>query len=178
MLNIEIKGLESLLNRLENLEDGIEKACENAVKSITKKTQAQAKLLSPVHLGELRESIKTRFQTEDGQIIGEVFTNKNYAPYVEFGTGPKGQDSAPQLPEGIQIHYSQSGWLIPASAMGVDQASMYGFCIIKDKSGNVIGYATNGQKAQPYMVPAMKYAEQIASDEMEQAIRNLIGGKV
>ena len=33
---------------------------------------------------------KTRVKMDGDKAIGEVYTNLYYAPYVEFGTGPKG----------------------------------------------------------------------------------------
>ena len=176
MISLDMTGLNALLSKLDKVEDGVEKACTDGVMQIAKKTQAQAKQLTPVHFGELRESIKTRFRTESGLIIGEVFTNKKYAPYVEFGTGPNGQKSAPSLTEGLQITYSQTGWIIPASAMDVEQAEGYGFGVLKNKDDKVIGYATNGQRAQPYMIPAMNYAEKIAEDEVKKAIQKVLEG--
>lgn len=174
MIELNLRGLEDLIQQLGKIENGLEKASSEGIVQITKKAQNQAKQLVPVHQGELRESIKTRFHTESDSAIGEVFTNKKYAPYVEFGTGPNGQASAPPIPEGLAVTYSQTGWIIPASAMDVEQAQAYGFGVLTNKDGVVIGYTTNGQRAQPYMVPALRYAEKIAEEEIKEAIQRVI----
>ena len=74
--------------------------------------------------------------------------------YVEFGTGPTGQAHHNGISPDVDPVYSQSGWMIPADAMSPDDAEQYGFGIAKGKDGEVIGYYTKGQVAQPFMYPA------------------------
>lgn len=51
-----------------------------------KKVQKNAKYLCPVDKGHLRNSIKTRnyFRKKGGEVGSQVYTNLEYAPYVEF----------------------------------------------------------------------------------------------
>ena len=56
--------------------------------------QGQAKLLCPVDLGRLRNSITYRI----GMNEASIGTNLEYAPYVEFGTGIYAEGGGRQTP--------------------------------------------------------------------------------
>lgn len=75
-----------LLNCL-GLGGDIKESCKKGLERGAKKVQKNAKLLAPVgYTGHLRNSIKTKSQiTQDG-VEASVFTNLEYAPYLEFGT--------------------------------------------------------------------------------------------
>jgi len=81
MSGIEMQGLDninSLLDSListQNVERGLEKACAIV--------EAAAKQKAPKGNGELRRSITSKVEGEEGI----VYTPLEYAPYVEFGTG-------------------------------------------------------------------------------------------
>ena len=100
--SIEIEGLLPLLSKLQSLDVSIDTALTTAMKQGTKKVQAAAKLLCPVDTGSLRESIVTEVEKEGSTIVGTVSTNKEYAAYVEFGTGRRGEQSPspPKYPLG------------------------------------------------------------------------------
>lgn len=83
-MGIEFNGLESVLERLEELSNQditgkMQKACAIVERS--------AKQKAPKDTGALRRSITSKVETEDGKVTGTVFTPLEYAPYVEFGTG-------------------------------------------------------------------------------------------
>jgi HK97 gp10 family phage protein len=50
------------------------------------KVERQAKRLSPVDTGRLRNSITWELRTDARGLYAAVGTNVEYAPYVEFGT--------------------------------------------------------------------------------------------
>ena len=65
-----------------------------------KRIQKNAKYLAPVgETGHLRNSIKTKSQATQEGAEAQVFTNLEYAPYVEFGTGQRGAESNIDRPE-------------------------------------------------------------------------------
>lgn len=143
-----IKGMDSLLRKLNKISDVAKsEIMEKAVKSGAKVVQAQAKELAPVDTGELRNSIKVKTNVENGKIQGIVYTNKEYAPYVEFGTGPVGEANKPDLPPEVasEITYKQEGWHTPR------------------------GY-TQGQKPQPFLYPALESSK----DKVNKAVKNSI----
>lgn len=117
--------------------------------------------------GALRQSIFMSVdETEDGA-TGTVYTNSKYAPYVEFGTGPVGQENHCGTAPDANPVYSQTGWMMPGDAMDEDAAEQYGLGIARGKDGEVIGYYTNGQPAQPFMYPALKDNADSITKEMK-----------
>ena len=93
---ITIKNLDRLITKLNNLS---EVDVENYVKKATTFVHGQAKNLAPVDSGHLRESIHMETRKEESKVIGRVYTNVNYAPFVEFGTGVRGDGQYPYASE-------------------------------------------------------------------------------
>lgn len=166
----EIQGLDAMIRQFNAIGKG---AAEQAVRETTKKAQAQAKLLAPVGgsggAGELRESIHTKFLNSGDIFEGIVYTNKEYAPYVEFGTGPIGQKNKPQLPVGLSISYRQDAWWIHESQIDEEVANCYHFFRIETPAG--VFYRCGGQAAQPFMVPGAALAKKIFPAEAEKAVK-------
>ena len=78
MRNEVSQNLGRLIGKLpSNLSDGMIRAC--------KTVQTHARENAPHDTGNLRRSID--FEVSDGGREGTVFTNCEYAPYVEYGTG-------------------------------------------------------------------------------------------
>lgn len=68
----------------------IKESSKKGLERGAKKIQKNAKCLAPVgETGHLRNSIKTKSQTTQNGAEAQVFTNLEYAPYVEFGTRTK-----------------------------------------------------------------------------------------
>lgn len=163
----EIQGLDAMIRQFNAIGKG---AAEQAVHETTKKAQAQAKLLVPAGgSGELRESIHTKFSSTGSIFEGVVYTNKEYAPFVEFGTGPIGQKNKPQLPEGLSISYRQDAWWIHESQIDEEVANRYHFFRIETPAG--VFYRCGGQAAQPFMVPAATLAKRIFPQEVDKAVK-------
>lgn len=74
-----VASLETIVNK-QNIERGLQKACAIV--------EASAKQKAPKGAGELRRSITSRIEGEEGV----VYTPLEYAPYVEFGTGLFAED--------------------------------------------------------------------------------------
>lgn len=92
-MGMDIKGMESLQLMLSHLTspETAKRATARGLKKGAKLVENSAKLLCPVDTGQLRNSIHTTVGN-DGAIVG---TNVEYAPYVEYGTGRKGDPSVP-----------------------------------------------------------------------------------
>lgn len=127
--------------------------------------QDAAKLGAPVVTGELRESILTDMEIEGDTVRGICYTNLAYAPYVEFGTGPKGQASHEGISPDVAVAYTQSPWWIHESQVERETAERYGWFYIDTPQGRF--YKCSGQPAQPFMYPALK--------NNEEAIVKMIG---
>lgn len=102
-----IRGLDSLIRKLNALGGSSQEALEKGVKKATKYVQGDAKSLTPVDSGFLRNSIRAKTETKDGVITGEVKTNVFYASYVEFGTGQRGQNSPAPPKAPLAMGYRQ-----------------------------------------------------------------------
>lgn len=143
-------GADSLIAKCRKLagkklgDDIVKRAVHNAT---IKVVQADARRLVPVNDGELRTSIKTRVKMDGDKVIGEVYTNLNYAPYVEFGTGPKGQASHSGISPEVSVTYKSNPWYVHEDQINVGP---YHFA----KRGEF--YKMYGQPAQPYLYPALK----------------------
>lgn len=154
-----VKGLDKLMKKYGDLQDVVDHGMKKAVGQGVKIAQAGAVLMCPVNDGELRQSIKTRVEVEADKVIGTVYTNKKYAPYVEFGTGPKGEaDHAGISPE-FSPAYSQSPWWIHESQVDAETAEKYHWFSIDTAQGRF--YQSSGQAAQPFMYPGLKDNEDI-----------------
>lgn len=142
---IALLGVGRLIKRFEQIGDiDMTPAVNKAVMIV----EGSAKAKVPVEHGILRGSISISTTKTGQNIVGRVFTNMEYAPYVEFGTGAKGSGTYPYDVKGLSLTYRQTPW---------------GF----EKDG--VQWWTNGQVAQPFMYPALKQNEKkikkLLSDE-------------
>lgn len=94
-----IQGLDELLLNLSSLGGNVKESARKGLERGAKKIQKNAKMLAPVDTGHLRNSIKTKSETTVDGAEAQVFTNLEYAPYVEFGTGQRGRESNIDRPE-------------------------------------------------------------------------------
>ena len=149
----------------ENLDQKLERMSKAQLESGIRKgiqfVQSAAKLNAPVVTGGLRESILTDMETEDDTVRGICYSNLDYAVYVEFGTGPKGQADHSGVSPDVNIAYTQSPWWIHEgpgdNEVDRETAERYGWPYIDTKQGRF--YKCTGQAAQPFMYPALKNNE-------------------
>jgi len=111
MATVTIKNVDRLIQRLNKMAN---MELEDTVKKATTLVHGQAKALAPVDTGNLAGSIRMEVKKKDQSIEGRVFTNVQYAPYVEFGTGVKGNGSYPYEVEGLKLTYHESWGGMPA----------------------------------------------------------------
>lgn len=134
--------------------------------------QRDAKSNVSVDSGELRESIYTDVNDEGDRIIGTCFTNKEYAGFVEFGTGPKGQANHAGISPEVDVVYSQSPWWIHESQIDKATAEKYHWFYIDTPEGRF--YQCSGQPAKPYLYPAIKNNEEKIEEIYENHISSLV----
>ncbi|MEK5038977.1 HK97-gp10 family putative phage morphogenesis protein [Sporosarcina sp. FSL K6-3457] len=126
----QIKGLDSLMKKLDNLGGNSHKSLKVGIRKANKMVQGEAKLLAPVgDSGLLRNSIEEKTEEKNGVITGKVSTNLYYGPYVEFGTGQRGEGSPspPKSPENLNYRQDWAGmeaqpFLYPALKNHKDRA--------------------------------------------------------
>ena len=149
MASVKIKGIDSLtqrFNKIANME------LKDAVNKATQLVHGQAKALCPADTGQLRESIHMQVKDTGKAIEGRVYTNVEYASYVEFGTGVKGNGTYPYKVEGLSLEYKDKGW-----------------AYYDEDKGEYI--YTKGQVAQPYMYPALKRNEKTIKQILKQGVK-------
>ncbi|SYX85897.1 HK97-gp10 family putative phage morphogenesis protein [Paenibacillus alvei] len=110
----EIKGITSLLRKLDALGGNSKSALKTGVLQAAKKVQGDAKDLCPVDQGHLRNSIQAQVKEKNGKLEGVISTNVEYAAYVEFGTGQRGESSPSPPKYDGQLNYRQDWEGMPA----------------------------------------------------------------
>lgn len=151
-IDIDLKGIEDVLERLQALDgEQILRVARAPMYRELEAIRQEATSNCPRDTGELRQSIKTRTRLRDGELRGEVYTNKEYAIYVEMGTGPRGEAShegvSPEL--AAQVTYNPTGWY--TTRKGVMRH-------------------TRGMPARPFLYPAVKAHEEGAKARIARTI--------
>jgi HK97 gp10 family phage protein len=153
---VTVKGIDKLtrrFNKLANME--LKSEMNKAVELV----HGQAENLAPVDTGNLAGSIKMSVKTLPKELQGRVYTNLEYAAYVEFGTGVKGNGTYPYKVEGLNLTYRDKGW-----------------AYVDEDTGEWV--YTKGQEAQPYMYPALKMHEKTIKAIFKNGVRTKVkGGK-
>ena len=153
MVSIELKGIDSLTQKLSKLTNV--KQVEDTMSKAVQIVESQAKLLVTVDTGNLKGSIHPKVITKGNAVIGKVYTNLSYAPFVEFGTGSKGNGTYPN--KKVTLTYRSTPWVYTPN--GEDF------------------YTTDGMVAQPYMYPALKRNEKKIKSMFKEALHTQIKTK-
>lgn len=86
-MKIELKGLDELINNLENYERSTNEELSNVVRKTAFKIQANAKGRTPVDTGHLKRNIKVDVEADGNNASVKVDKDDvEYAEHVEFGT--------------------------------------------------------------------------------------------
>ena len=83
---VEIKGLDSLMHKLDRMGGNVLDALEKATKQTALAAQADARDNAPVDTGNLKQSISTEHERSIKAATSTVYTNVEYALYQEMGT--------------------------------------------------------------------------------------------
>lgn len=164
----ELLGADRLIAKCRKLaskqagDDIVRRAVLNACKNVV---QADAKLRAPANDGELRKRIRVRVKMEGDRVVGEVYTNLKYAPYVEFGTGPIGQANHLGISPEVSVTYKSNPWFVHEDQIDVGH---YHF----QKMGEF--YKIYGQPAQPYLYPALKDNHERISNNISKFVSRKI----
>ena len=91
---VKMVGLEKLLTRYQKMPKSVESSLIDGVNKATGVVLGSAKAICPVDTGLLRSSIHITPAVRLGkEIKGQVGTSVEYAPFVEFGTGVRGEST-------------------------------------------------------------------------------------
>ncbi|MDO4275879.1 MAG: HK97 gp10 family phage protein [Eubacteriales bacterium] len=153
------KELEQKLSDLSQMD--MKKAVEKGIQAV----RSAAVLRCAVDTGALRQSIYAEVQEETDLVTGVCWTNSLYAPFVEFGTGPKGQEHHEGISPDYNIAYTQTPWWIHESQVDKRVAEKYHWFHIDTPQGRF--YQCTGQPAQPFMYPAIKDSQDIILEDLK-----------
>lgn len=164
------KELEAKLDKISkiNMKAGVSEAIELV--------QTAAEMNVHVRTGELRGSIFADVQETEDKIVGTCYTDKAYGIYVEFGTGPKGQENHKGISPEVPVSYRQSPWWIHEgdgdNEIDREKAESYHMFHIDTPEGRF--YQSRGQPAYPYLYPALKdnekKIERIISERIKEQL--------
>lgn len=144
-MNIEVDK-SSLSAIISNLEEKIAAGALDGMNQATAYVEDRAKQncsqLFSHPTGQLKRSISSSVEKENDNIVGYVYTNEFYAPYIEYGTGL----------------YAEEGGR-------TDVPWVY-----QDDEGE--WHSTSGQPPKPFLRPALYDSEKAIKDIIERSIRN------
>lgn len=146
---------------------------KRAVGEVIQIVRLVATLNCPIDTGELQQDIAADVEGDSIRAIGTCWTNKAYAPYVEFGTGPKGQADHAGISPDVTPVYTQSPWWIHESQVDRRVAEKYRWFYIDAPEGRF--YQCTGQPAHPFMYPALHDNEDKILSNMTASFRAEIG---
>ena len=132
-INAKLDGFDTLNKWLDDLK---KLPINVAIENVASKVREEARARVPVDKGDLLKSIQYRMDYGKTKAVATVFSNLEYAIYVEFGTGPKGQENHAGISPHIKPVYSVTGW------------TYYNERLQKFIS-------TTGQPARPFLYPAL-----------------------
>lgn len=146
---------------------------KRAVGEVIQIVRLAATLNCPIDTGELQQDIAADVEGDSIRAIGTCWTNKAYAPYVEFGTGPKGQADHAGISPDVTPVYTQSPWWIHESQVDRRVAEKHRWFYIDTPEGRF--YQCTGQPAHPFMYPALHDNEDKILSNMTASFRAEIG---
>ncbi len=133
--------VQQLIAKMKAIRDDSDRVVERGLLKAGEKTRSRAVILCPVETGELRNSIKAQ---KTAPLTVSVGTNKEYAIFVEYGTGTAGDPAVD--------HTGKESWRW------------------QDEQGN--WHTSHGSPPKPFLRPAVR--EQEAYDTVAQEIRRAL----
>lgn len=149
---MSVRGTDKLCRQLNDSAKAMQDSLVKGISNATKMVQANAKMLASTETGNLKNRIFAKTEKIGTGARGVVYTNEEYGPYVELGTGPKGAQEHSGISPNVTPSYVNSPWWIHESQIDIDLAEKYNWFSIDTKDGKF--YQCTGQPAQPFLYPA------------------------
>ena len=169
---MSVEGMEELGRKLRELaQTNLVQATAQAIEIV----RSAAVLNCHEDTGELRQSIHTEIRQNGDTVQGICYTNKAYAPYIEFGTGKKGQEHHAGISPDISPVYKMSPWWIHESQVDRRVAEKYRWFYMDTPQGRF--YQCTGNPAYPFMYPALKDNEKEVLSAFKTGFKAEMKGK-
>lgn len=167
-ISIDIEGLDRIEEALTAAGESLIPSAAAGMKTGLALVERDAKKLVPAATGELRNSIRADVRELATSVTGEVGSHKEYAVYVEMGTGDVGRASGGNGSP-VSKSYRTGGWFVPLGRSEV---------MIKDTivEAGKNGFWTYGQPARPFLWPAWKANKEKVLAAIRAAIQGGLGG--
>jgi len=180
MARVTIKGLDMLTKQLRSIGESSPEASRRATFAVaqTMADEAKQRFIAESRFtsgeGGTAGNLTAEVEMDGNNAIGRVNAASPIFIYREFGTGPNGEASVKDLPEGVNPVYTQVGWLIPQAESG--DLSQYGYPTIEIKGSKF--HPSNGQPAKPFLYPAFKEVAENAESIYADVFRANLGGSI
>lgn len=148
-MSVEIKGIDEVMDGL-NKRIGIDKVAANMKKACALVERA-AKEKAPKGDGDLRRSISSKVEVEGEEVKGVVFSNLEYAPYVEYGTGLYREEN-PQAGYWVYVKGSEGSGNYSGKRYTLEEAK---WIVARMKEEGLDAVYTQGRHPHPYLRPAL-----------------------
>lgn len=161
-MSFEIKGLDSLMKKLDAVPGAITQSCIDGENKTLADITATAKELCPVDTGQLRDSIEPymdahKAKADSGTVSGATGTNVEHGIFQEFGTGPVGENTPVAGKSPDDVAHRKTGWTY-----------------YSEKLGRFV--RTNGQPAQPFLYPASQQRAPELPGNIQKAAQERLKG--
>lgn len=164
-----------LMKKLQKLGADADPIMECVIAREASRTRDRAVRLAPANHDELRQSIYYRTGRTGSEISGTVYTTKEYAAYVEFGTGPRGAANHSGVSPEVPVNYRPDGWWLHSSMISEADAERYHMYRYQAPNGEIF-YRTEGAVAQPYLYPALHDNEDLVKREIRDLLTKELKG--
>lgn len=171
---IEVKGMDRLNSKINNICSGLKEASEQGT---LKGAEAISKLAISFAPGAVKGEIKVELCEEgnlENAVAARVFNSTSrheWTSYVEFGTGLFVDDQG--NPDAIRLKVStQIPWYIHVD-MVPENFARFGYPKVVGRNGQLF-WEVVGSHPQPYMQPAAFSGRDKAVEEVTKAISNML----
>lgn len=126
MADIVVKGLSKILAKYQQRINNADRMAINITNKAGLMVKGHAEAIVPVDTSDLKGSIDLdpAEKQGDGSVQARVYSDLEYAPYVEFGTGVRGASTSTNQPAEGALAYSSTHqgqiaqpYMFPASTM-------------------------------------------------------------
>ena len=190
---LNVNGMDKIFNDFKKYTEKIKVDIALEINASALNIQSNAKKNAPVNFGTLRNSIQLVEELGQGKLLYTIGSKLPYAPYVEFGTGPKTSVPANYNEFAMQFKGNKRGTfkqMIEALMLWVKAKGLTGTYSVKtgkrlgskqknqtqDKSAAyaiAISILKKGLRPQPYLIPA--YEKEIP--KLKENIKKVLNAK-